>query len=135
MSSRTVLDEARQLPPATNWPCPCRQFVDTYAVSLAFHTLGPHTAEPPRHKSSPPHNYNYNYNNHHIHTNTNTLVSVTNWCWSAALVSAWTQDSTRRDERVPQILIRNNVPASYVSGPPIKMTILYGPCRQTAQPA
>ncbi|SCB64951.1 unnamed protein product [Fusarium graminearum] len=50
-------------------------------------------------------------------------------------VSAWTQASTRRDERVPQILIRNNVPASCVSGPPIKIIFLYDPGRQIAQPA
>ncbi|KAJ3528961.1 hypothetical protein NM208_g9971 [Fusarium decemcellulare] len=40
-----------------------------------------------------------------------------------------------RDEGVPQILIRNNVPASCVLGPPMDIALFDGPGRQSIQPA
>ncbi|KAM6527973.1 hypothetical protein FALCPG4_009004 [Fusarium falciforme] len=68
------------------------------------------------------------------HTPTRALLSLSQP--RPRLPSAWTQASTRRDEGVPQILIRNNVPASCVSGPPmdIALSLVDGPGRPSSCP-
>jgi hypothetical protein len=130
---RIVLDEVSQIPLATNRQGLCRQI---YRCEFGFFFSLPR----PRFQQlsllvTSPHNHTPHLVSSHTFILSPPRADVGAGVGPPPWVSAWTQASIRRDERVPQILIRNNVPASCVSGPPINIDFLYGPGRQITQPA